>query len=76
MILVDNTVLSNFTLAQAVLVLRAYCAGKGRVTWQVLREFEDGVRGGVLPSTDLKWLRRVKLEVERNIHFSPNCINR
>jgi predicted nucleic acid-binding protein len=60
-ILIDNTVLSNFTLAQTVRVLRAYCAGKGRVTSQVLKEFEDGVQGGVLPSTNLKWLRRVKL---------------
>jgi hypothetical protein len=60
-ILINNTVLSNFALAQAIPLLREFCAGKGRITAQVLAEFEEGVRQGILPITTLKWLRWVRL---------------
>lgn len=61
MILINTTVLSNFALAQAVPLLMEFCGGKGRATEQVLTEFEKGVQQGILPTTTLNWLKRVKL---------------
>ncbi len=61
MILINNTVLSNFALAQVVPLLTEFCGSKGRVTEQVLAEFERGVQQGLLPTTTLNWLKRVKL---------------
>ncbi len=51
MILINNTVLSNFALGQAVPLIAEFCSGKGRVTEQVLAEFEQGVQQGILPTT-------------------------
>ena len=65
MILLNNTVLSNFALAQAVPLLIEFCGGKGRITEQVLAEFEKGVQQGVLPTTTLTWLKKVKLRGSR-----------
>ena len=38
MILINNTVLSNFALVQTVPLLAEFCGGKGRITEQVLAE--------------------------------------
>ena len=59
MILINNTVLSNFALAHVIPPLREFCAGKGRITAQVLTEFGEGVQQGILPITTLKWLTSV-----------------
>lgn len=61
MILINNTVLSNFALAQAIPLLNEFCAGRGRITPQVVAEFEEGVEQGILPITPLGWLKRVRL---------------
>lgn len=65
MILINNTVLSNFALARVVPLLMEFCGDKGRVTEQVLAEFDRGVQQGVLPTTTLKWLKKVKLRGAR-----------
>jgi predicted nucleic acid-binding protein len=64
-ILINNTVLSNFALARVVPLLREFCAGKGRVTPQVLAEFEEGMERGMLPMAALGWLKRVRLRGQR-----------
>ena len=61
MILINNTVLSNFALAQAIPRLSEFCAGQGRITPQVRAEFEEGVEQGILPMTALGWLKRARL---------------
>lgn len=61
MILINNTVLSNVALGQAIPLLHEFCAGRGRVTPQVLAEFEEGVARGLLPTTALAWLKRARL---------------
>lgn len=65
MILIDNTVLSNFALAQNVPLIADFCGDKGRITEQVLAEFEQGVQQGILPNISLDWLKRVKLRGPR-----------
>ncbi|MBI3801676.1 MAG: DUF3368 domain-containing protein [Deltaproteobacteria bacterium] len=65
MILLNNTVLSNFALVGVMPLLIEFCGSKGRVTEHVLAEFETGVQQGVLPSTLLNWLKRVKLRERR-----------
>ncbi len=61
MILVDNTVLSNFVLADVLLLLKEFCGSQGRITPQVLAEFAEGVHQGILPAIALPWLQEVRL---------------
>ena len=56
MILIDNTVLSNFVLVDALELLKTYCAGQGASTQHVLREFNQGIREGLFSHADLDWL--------------------
>lgn len=42
MILIDNTVLSNFALVNELGLLQAYCKDQGGLTNHVLVEFEQG----------------------------------
>lgn len=56
MILIDNTVLSNFVLADALEVLKTYCVGHGAITRHILQEFTQGVQEGIFGPTDLSWL--------------------
>ena len=62
MILIDNTVLSNFALIDALELLKTYCADQGAITRHVLREFEQGIREGLFNHTDLDWLTTCDLE--------------
>lgn len=62
MILVDNTVLSNFALAGLLDLLYSFAGNKGVTTDHVLAEFSRGVEIGVLPESDLTWLRVVQVE--------------
>jgi len=62
MILMDNTVLSNFALAGLLDLLRSFAGNKGVTTDHVLAEFSRGVEMGVLPESNLTWLRVVQLE--------------
>ena len=61
MILVDNTVLSNFALAREINLLRDYSHGKGAVSDYVLAEFEMGIKDGILTNTSLGWLETLTL---------------
>jgi predicted nucleic acid-binding protein len=46
MILVDNTVLSNFALVDELPLLKQFCKGLGATSEYVLSEFEKGVQEG------------------------------
>ncbi len=59
MMLIDNTVLSNFALAGELNLLECYCQGKGSTTYHVLNEFEKGVQKGIFSNTDLGWIVKI-----------------
>ena len=65
MILLDNTVLSNFALAGALQLLRLFAGNKGATSDHVLEEFSRGVEIGALPESDLTWLRPVQVTGRR-----------
>jgi len=65
MIVVDNTVLSNFALADLLDLLCLFAGNKGMTTDHVLSEFIRGVEIGVLPDSDMAWLRVVQLQGRR-----------
>ena len=62
MILIDNTVLSNFALAGEINLIRDYCQGKGVVPGYVFAEFERGVKEGIFTNANLWWLETLTLE--------------
>ncbi len=62
MILIDNTVLSNFALVGELLLLEDYCGDKGTTTGMVIAEFERGVNEGIFINVKLDWLKRLNLE--------------
>ncbi len=61
MILIDNTVLSNFAIAGELILLEDYCQGKGAATEYVLAEFERGVKEGIFTNVNLDWLKSLAL---------------
>jgi predicted nucleic acid-binding protein len=61
MILIDNTVLSNFALVGELILLKDYCQGKGATTEYVLAEFERGIKEGIFINTNLDWLKNLAL---------------
>jgi len=65
MILLDNTVLSNFALAGDLQLLCLFAGNKGATTDLVSAEFSRGVNIGVLPESDLTWLRIVQVRGRR-----------
>ena len=69
MILLDNTVLSNFVLVSELPLLKQYCKGAGATTVYVLGEFERGVREGIFKKPDLTWLTQLDFhnEIERTM---------
>lgn len=61
MILIDNTVLSNFAQADAILLLKEYCQNNGWTTQEVLAEFENGLKQKIFKaSLDLSWLHPIE----------------
>ena len=69
MILLDNTVLSNFALVNVLSLLKHFCKDSGGTTVHVLAEFERGVREGFFKKPDLTWLTKLDFynEIERTM---------
>ena len=68
-VLLDNTVLSNFSIVcRPDLVRRAFVEQVG-ATDQVLQEMEDGVAIGKIPACDWDWLARVTLTPAEQVRF-------
>lgn len=61
MLLLDNTVLSNFVLIGRLDLVRVALGEEIATTTAVLDEVTAGVMRGVLPQTDLSWLTIVGL---------------
>jgi predicted nucleic acid-binding protein len=74
MILIDNTVLSNFALVGELILLKDYCQGKGAATEYVLAEFERGIKEGIFVSIKLDWLKKSALaDVKEKSFFGTLC---
>lgn len=60
-LLVDNTVLSNFALVGRVDLLPLALGDSVATPTQVVIEFQDGITRGRLPETRLEWLKVLEL---------------
>jgi hypothetical protein len=69
MLLLDNTVLSNFALVDRIDLLADALGSQVATTLQVIDEFNDGIARGRLPDTKLDWLEIVVLEAEEEMLF-------
>lgn len=69
MILLDNTVLSNFALVKQVSLLKEYCGDQAATTTDVLNEFERGIKEHIFSETELDWLKLLDLNEKENTMF-------
>ncbi|OGV99465.1 MAG: hypothetical protein A3I04_00490 [Nitrospinae bacterium RIFCSPLOWO2_02_FULL_39_110] len=76
MILIDNTILSNFALAGESLLLKDYCKGRGATTGYVIAEFERGVKERIFLDIKLDWLKRLNLENRKEESLFATLIKR
>lgn len=68
-LLLDNTVLSNFALVKRIELLTQALGNRAATTPQVIGEFDNGVTKGRLPETRLDWLEIVDLATEEESLF-------
>ncbi len=61
MILIDNTVLSNFAISGELILLKIYCMGKETIADHFFAEFERGAKDGIFIDTNLEWIKRLNL---------------
>ena len=76
MIVIDNTVLSNFALVEELSLLQDYCQGKGVLTNHVSTEFAKGIRKGIFHAVQLEWLQKVDVEGLEEISLFANLSKR
>ncbi len=76
MMLIDNTVLSNFALVDEMVLLKDYCKDKGCLTNHVRAEFEQGIRQEIFIDVKLDWLKRVDLESPEETSLFANLVKR
>jgi len=69
MLLLDNTVLSNFVLVDRINLLTEALGSQAATTPQVITEFYNGVTKGRLPKTNMQWLKVINLKTEEEILF-------
>jgi predicted nucleic acid-binding protein len=69
MILLDNTVLSNFALVDELTLLKQFCVDSAASTLYVLDEFEQGVEAGLFKKVNFSWIVKLDFDngTERNI---------
>ena len=60
-VLLDNTVLSNFSTVRRPDLVRAAFVEQVGTTEQAFREMQDGIAVGKIPACDWDWLARVAL---------------
>lgn len=73
MILLDNTVLSNFALVKQMSLLKEYCGDKAASTDDVFDEFERGVKQRIFADTEFEWIKRLDLSEKENTMFLNFC---
>ena len=70
MILIDNTVLSNFALAQHPEYIQAAFLENVATTEQVFVELTRGMTLGRLPACQWEWLEKIRMTAEEQIRFA------
>jgi len=73
MILLDNTVLSNFALVKQMALLKEYCGDKAASTNNVFDEFKQGVKERIFTDTEFDWIRGLDLSEKENTMFLNFC---
>ncbi|MGD8792409.1 MAG: DUF3368 domain-containing protein [Anaerolineae bacterium] len=68
-VLLDNTVLSNFSIVQHPELVRAAFVEQVGTTDQAFQEMVEGTIVGKIPTCDWDWLARVELTPEEQAHF-------
>ena len=68
-VLLDNTVLSNFSIVQRPDLVRAAFVEPVGTTKQAFREMQDGIAIGKIPDCDWNWLTRVELTPTEKAQF-------
>lgn len=58
-LLIDNTVLSNFALVNRIELLPDALGSRAATTPQVIAEYDEGIARGLLPETEWDWLQIV-----------------
>ena len=71
MIVVDNTVLTNFALIRRIDLLRQIIANRHPcMTPAVNSEFDEGVKRGLFSATDIQWVSLISLTPAELIRLS------
>jgi predicted nucleic acid-binding protein len=68
-VLLDNTVLSNFSIVRRPDLVRAAFVEQVGTTEQAFQEMQDGVAIGKIPVCDWDWLARVTLTPVEEVQF-------
>ena len=68
-VLLDNTVLSNFSSVSRPDLVRQAFAEQVGATEQALQEMQDGVTIGKIPACDWDWLARITLTPAEQVQF-------
>lgn len=68
-VLLDNTVLSNFSIVRRPDLVRVAFVEKVGTTEQAFREMQDGVEIGRIPACDWNWLARIALTPPERVQF-------
>ncbi len=68
-VLLDNTVLSNFSIVRRPDLVRAAFVEQVGTTDQAFQEMQDGVAIGKIPACDWDWLARVTLTPVEEVRF-------
>ncbi len=71
---VDNTVISNFALIGNIKLLKEKLQEKMVIPEEVKKEFLSGIDKGVIPETDISWLKVVKRIGDEYILFNRFCL--
>lgn len=75
MILLDNTVLSNFALVLRIDLLSKALGEDVAIPFQVRNEFSSGIAKNRLPETDLSWLNIVDFNDEEEGLFKEHLVH-
>jgi predicted nucleic acid-binding protein len=72
-VLLDNTVLSNFSIVRRPdLVYMAFVEQVGTTT-QALQEMVEGIAVGKIPACDWDWLARIAVTPQEQVQFEAFC---
>lgn len=72
-VLLDNTVLSNFSTVQRPDLVRAAFVEQVGTTEQAFQEMVEGIAVGKIPACDWDWLARVAVTPGEQVQFEAFC---